>query len=235
MMTEADWLASVDPEPLVEFVLKSVTHRKLRLLGVAICCRIRHLLTDQSSLNAIDVVERFADGLANDTDLDTAISSAFTVFQNSKPAGVAWDLAAPYSAGASLANAVYHLVTPDAAAWVAGFAATGRAYQASAYGEPAWEVECWTETLHQAELARDIFGNPFRPAGVDPAWFTWDSGAIPKLAQAIYEERTFDRMPALADALMAAGCTNDDILAHCRSGGEHVRGCWVIDLLLGKE
>jgi hypothetical protein len=61
-----------------------------------------------------------------------------------------------------------------------------------------------------------------------------NNAAIPKLAQPIYDERAFDRLPLLADALVAAGCTNEEILAHCRSGGEHVRGCWVVDLILGK-
>jgi hypothetical protein len=54
-------------------------------------------------------------------------------------------------------------------------------------------------------------------------------------AQAIYDERTFDRMPVLADALETAGCTNEEILNHCGQPGVHVRGCWVLDLILGKE
>jgi hypothetical protein len=66
-------------------------------------------------------------------------------------------------------------------------------------------------------------------------WRTHNGGTAIKLAKAIYEERTFDRLPILADALEDAGCDNTDILAHCRSGGEHVRGCWVVDLLLGKK
>jgi hypothetical protein len=56
-----------------------------------------------------------------------------------------------------------------------------------------------------------------------------------KLSRAIYDDRAFDRLPVLADALEDAGCTDRTILAHCRSGGEHVRGCWVVDLLLGKQ
>jgi hypothetical protein len=68
-----------------------------------------------------------------------------------------------------------------------------------------------------------------------PSWLRWDDGTIPKLAQAIYDERAFDHLPVLADALEEAGCANADILAHCRGPGEHVRGCWVVDLLLGKE
>jgi hypothetical protein len=64
---------------------------------------------------------------------------------------------------------------------------------------------------------------------------TWLAPMVTKLALAIYEERAFDRMPILADALEDAGCTNQDILEHCRGGGDHVRGCWVVDLLLAKE
>ncbi len=86
----------------------------------------------------------------------------------------------------------------------------------------------------QAALVRDVFGNPFRPAAADPAWQTWHAGTIPRLAEGIYQERAFDRLPVLADALEEAGCADPAILAHCREPGEHVRGCWVVDLLLGK-
>jgi hypothetical protein len=79
---------------------------------------------------------------------------------------------------------------------------------------------------------RDIFGNPFRPASIDPAWQT---STVVSLAQAIYDDRAFDRMPALADALEDGGCDNQGILGHCRSGSQHVRGCWVVDLVLAKE
>jgi hypothetical protein len=82
---------------------------------------------------------------------------------------------------------------------------------------------------------RDIFGNPFAPATISSIWLTWNDGTVRSVAQAIYDDRAFDRLPILADALEDAGCDNADILTHCRSGGEHVRGCWVVDLLLGKE
>jgi hypothetical protein len=58
---------------------------------------------------------------------------------------------------------------------------------------------------------------------------------VTQLAESIYTDRAFDRLPILADALEEAGCDNADILAHCRQGGEHARGCWVLDLLLGKS
>ena len=73
------------------------------------------------------------------------------------------------------------------------------------------------------------------PVRVEPAWFAWNDHTVPRIAQAIYGERAFDRMPILADALEDAGCDNADILGHCRQPGPHVRGCWVVDLLLGKE
>src|SRR5262249_31770929 len=83
-------------------------------------------------------------------------------------------------------------------------------------------------------LLRCIFGNPFRPAAVPAAWLAWRDGTIPRLAQAGYHDRAFDHLPILADALEAAGCADTDILNHCRGPGPHVRGCWVVDLLLGK-
>ncbi len=89
-----------------------------------------------------------------------------------------------------------------------------------------------TELNYQAQLTRDIFGNPFRPVAFDPRWRTSDTVG---LAQAMYDDRAFDRLPILADALMDAGCEDEQIISHCRSEGPHVRGCWVVDLVLGKS
>jgi hypothetical protein len=83
----------------------------------------------------------------------------------------------------------------------------------------------------QAGFLRDIFGNPFRPVTLNPAWLT---STVLALAQQMYESRDFSPMPILADALQDAGCDNEDILNHCRQTGEHVRGCWVVDLILSK-
>jgi hypothetical protein len=85
-------------------------------------------------------------------------------------------------------------------------------------------------------LLYELIGFPFRPLPViDPSWQSWDENRIRKMAQTIYDECAFDDLPILADALEDAGCDNADILMHCRSGGEHVRGCWVVDLLLNKS
>jgi hypothetical protein len=83
-----------------------------------------------------------------------------------------------------------------------------------------------------ADLIRDVFGSISRPVRFDPRWRTSDAV---DLAQAIYEDRAFDRLPILADALMDAGCEDEQVIGHCRSEGPHVRGCWVVDQVLGKE
>jgi hypothetical protein len=96
---------------------------------------------------------------------------------------------------------------------------------------PHWQLRP-TRAKALAGLARCVFGNPFRGVAADYSWLT---STVTALARGIYEERAFDRLPILADALQDAGCDSADILGHCRGGGPHVRGCWVVDLLLGKE
>jgi hypothetical protein len=114
--------------------------------------------------------------------------------------------------------------------------------QASAVGAAMYFTDhCWRRKNEQernklSRMLREIFGPlPFRSLTLDPAWLTWHDGLLVSMAQRMYDSRDFTDMPILADALEESGCSNQDILAHCRSGGEHVRGCWVIDLLLGKS
>jgi hypothetical protein len=96
-----------------------------------------------------------------------------------------------------------------------------------------WLNDCFKgQRPLQCGLLRDVVGNPFRPVKMDSGWRTHNTIA---LGQAIYDERAFERMPILADALEDAGCDNADILEHCRQPGEHCRGCWVVDLVLGKK
>ena len=100
-------------------------------------------------------------------------------------------------------------------------------------GCPSVVISMRAEHPNQVGLFRDTFGPLlFRPVTFDPAWRT---ATVTSLAHAIYDDRAFDRMPILADALEDVGCTNAEVLGHCRGGGEHVRGCWVVDLVLGKE
>lgn len=94
------------------------------------------------------------------------------------------------------------------------------------------EADYRTEAGQQTILARDIFGNPFRPVTADPAWLT---STVVALAEGIYTDRAFDRLPILADALEEAGCGDPGVLSHCRGDGQHVRGCWIVDVVLKKN
>src|SRR5262249_38992633 len=125
-------------------------------------------------------------------------------------------------------NASSHSDNPRASA---NFASLAFGYHPNQEDRQQGQVK---EKTHQCELLREIIGNPFRPVTIDPAWLAWNNRTSPQLAHGIDEERAFERLPILADALEEAGCTDADILSHCRQQGEHVRGCWVLDLLLGK-
>jgi hypothetical protein len=97
------------------------------------------------------------------------------------------------------------------------------------------------EARAQTDVLRDIFGNPFRPVVLDPAWLTWNDGAAVSLAQTVYDDRDLPsghldaaRLAVLADMLEEAGATDAQLLGHLRSPGPHVRGCFAVDALLGK-
>ena len=218
-MTEAEWLAATDPMPMLKHLRGEASDRKLRLVAVACCRRIWHLLTDERSRIAVDLAERDADGLVRETDLRESAQAANEAYRYGNPLG-------PHD---NAAYASVHVGGRDR--WHS--ASSAAAYAAYAVRYPVGGEEAkLAEQAHQTSLLRDIFGNPFRPVAIDPSWLTTD---VRLLATGIYDDKAFDRMPILADALQDAGCTNDDILSHCRSEGPHVRGCWVVDLLLGKE
>ncbi|WP_239465688.1 hypothetical protein [Gemmata sp. SH-PL17] len=108
-----------------------------------------------------------------------------------------------------------------------------RAAQAAAWTDVGDFAARWqAERSNQTALLRDIFGNPFRPVAFS---LDWRTSTATTLASQMYESRDFSAMPILADALQDAGCDSADVLNHCRRPGAHVRGCWVVDLVLGKE
>jgi hypothetical protein len=125
----------------------------------------------------------------------------------------------------TLADAIFGIaeVAALAAEWSAADQTRG-----GACGSSRPEAAHGAESAAQCAILRCIFGNPFRPVSLDPSWRTPD---VRTLAGGIYEERVFNRLPYLADALEEAGCTDRTILDHCRDGGEHWRGCWVVDLV----
>jgi hypothetical protein len=117
---------------------------------------------------------------------------------------------------------------------VLGACGNGRVAAGAVPGRGGDRHRVAAEAASQCLLLRDIFGSPFRRVQIQRSWLAWNGGTVLQLAEGIYEERAFDRLPILADALEEAGCIDTAILDHCRGPGPHVRGCWVIDLILGK-
>jgi hypothetical protein len=206
-MREQEWLTCTDPAPMLEFLQGKASERKLRLFAVACCRRIWHLLTDERSRKAVEVAERYADGCVSEEELRAVSGEAASV-------GIG------FGVQFSAANAAHFAALP-------GQVRSNRCamFAARALAEAAAPAA-------QAGLLRCIFGIPFHPITVSPDWLT---ATVVSLAQAIYQEKAFARLPLLAGALEEAGCTNADILTHCRQPSEHVRGCLVVDLLLTKE
>jgi hypothetical protein len=90
-----------------------------------------------------------------------------------------------------------------------------------------------TAQARSCDLIRDLIGNPFRPPDPSASW--WRDATAALVARVIYEERCFEQLPLLADALEEAGCDDVEVLRHCRGPGPHSRGCWVVDAALGKQ
>jgi hypothetical protein len=192
------------------------------------------MMPDERSHLAVEVAELFADGLATGDELREA-------FEHAQEAALRWYYGAPgvpNSCGLASALPVDVTFPGDPATAIAeqAAAAAAEAEREDAAPHDAEQASEWVlaaETAEQANIFRDVFGNPFRPVAFDPAWRTTD---VLLLARGIYEERAFDRMPILADALQDAGCDSDDLLGHLRDAtATHVRGCWALDLVLGKE
>jgi hypothetical protein len=127
------------------------------------------------------------------------------------------------------------VATPAALA-AAAYAAQDQATSEESAPLRAYVTTEQAERAAQADLPRDIFGPlPFRDVQIDQAWVTWNDGTVRRIAQGIYDEKAFGRMVILADALLESGCDCEEMIEHCREQGTvHVRGCWCLDLLLGK-
>jgi hypothetical protein len=212
-MTEAEWLSCNDPRFLLVFLEGKVCDRKARLFACAIGRSLWPYLGDDRSRHIIEIAEKQADGAATLVELATTREAA---------------LDAVRGAASRIASQV-----GDQFPWQAARMVVVSVQQAQA----EYTAKEWSGPLlrRSRKVLHCVFGNPFRPVIVDPGWLDWNGRIIPKLADAIYDERRFDDLPILADALEDAGCDNADILDHCRQPGEHARGCWVIDLLLGKK
>jgi hypothetical protein len=223
MMTEQEWLTWDDPGRMLQFLEGKASDRKLRLFAVACCRRIWPIMPDEAARNAVEVAERLAEGMTTNVDRRAAALAAVAIEGGRGiPALCAVASRAFHAAERASTNAAYR------------FAASRRLHLQGGINhsnyQAAFTQEFNKERVPQAAVLRCIVGNPFRSIHRSLL-----SQTVAKLARMIYNERAFDRLPILADALEESGCTNPEILQHCRTQGEHVRGCWVVDLVLGKE
>jgi hypothetical protein len=240
-VTEAEWLACTDPQRMLECLRGKVSDRKLRLYACACCRQVWDLLLDERSRTAIEVAEQYADGLTTDETLAIIRNSARLARRTVKRTARLTRFSPPFDAARAAETVVSTSVEGAVSAVSSVASAVGhQAMPDTTNGDfdDAYEAIWHFKMFHVCPLLRDLFGNPFRSGAVSPSWLT---PPVLALAQAAYEERalpagTLDttRLAVLADALEDTGCDNPDLLGHLRSPGPHVRGCWAVDLVLGK-
>ena len=260
-MTEAEWLEYVHPNRMLEYLKRRRKDRKLRLLAAALCRRIGNLMTPERCgrllseaqrfgvfygefrpgspdclLRAIEDGEQCADELISVEALapaceltDRLASVGGYYFDCYDPSWGATDHdlistceAAMAVHGATKVHIDLEFVATYASRAIYRFGGGAESNQ----GDPS-------EELVQCHLIRDLF--PFTLRNLPKLKKRWRTDTTTAIARQMYDSRDFGPMPILADALQDAGCDNGDILAHCRSDGPHVRGCWAVDLVLGNE
>jgi hypothetical protein len=256
-VTETEWLVCTDPAPMLGFLRmqRTTSDRKLRLFAVA-CCRRRWDWLGEKSRHSVDVLEEYLDGRATASELHLAAGGAFEdwleEWGNHHASNAAYcavrfrdmtshDVA--FGAAAEIAEAVQCEATISK-----GISRHG--WPPPQLADPAVRQACikagdrakTVEQVAQCHLLREIFHGPRRAVYFRANWGAWNDGMLRRIAKGIYEERqmpqgTLDtaRLRVLANALVDAGCDEEELLAHCRSKGPHVKGCWAVDLILGRQ
>ena len=198
-MTEHEWRTTADPTPMLDHLREqNVSERKLRLLACACCRRIWDYLDDPRSRRAVEVSERFADARATLKELAHARGAALSAKGGA-------EMAAYWAANIKAAGPLWNILA------VAAAAPARKATQKTQLAE-TWEAVQAESVREQVELIREVIGNPFREPWVGERELSWEGGLAMRLAEGIYEESAFERMPYLGDALEEAGCLDEEIL-----------------------
>jgi hypothetical protein len=221
-VAEAEWLAATDPGPMLASQRGWASERKLRQFVLACCCRVARLLTDQRSVQVLLVADRFLDGTASWEELSTAGVAARRAYENAlqtqdNAAFAAVSLAADaYQAAQSAATNAAYAVAYEVAGSSGAPAVLHQKFVGALAEEKAW----------QAAALRHVLGNPFRPYPAPASW----PALVADLAQQLYDGA--DVRLVLHDAVLDAGHT--ELAGHFRAEEGHPKGCWVLDLVLGK-
>jgi hypothetical protein len=232
---EEVWLTATKPHRMLYLLRRlhrrlqrPVCERKSRFLALAFCRLAWPAISDERSRRAVEDCEQHL-GLISEEQLTAGVEAARLAREEAYAAYTSHTSATSSdSLGRSIAASVAYWAVFRG--WDQGLIAKTRdslAFCGHLAGPKGTQALLATMASHM----RDIFGNPFRPATFEREWRTETPVAV---ARQMYESRDFDAMPILADALQDAGCDNEDVLSHCRGDGPHVRGCWVVDLMLGK-
>jgi hypothetical protein len=208
-VTEEEWLAATDPIPMLGCLGGEPSDRKLRLFACTCYRLIPGFLEPGGYRDALELTEK---------DIESPVEQE-AIDQLRVQRGMWWYR----RSGLAEANAAMDTYWLDL---------RGLEWLELCSDETRETLERERASGPLAVRMREVFGNPYRPTVFDSSWRT---DTVLSLATQMYESRDFSTMPSMADALQDAGCENADILDHCRGAGPHVRGCWVVDLVLGKE
>jgi hypothetical protein len=256
IVTEAEWLQAIKPSSMLDYLGKSVARRigsqrfkdrLYRLFGCACCRRMLRIEHDEWVVQAIEIAERIADGqpLLNECKAHLEMRQRLMHTPTTDADGATrflleyqdyFDLptAAMVARCARFLLEFQEYFDLPTAAMVARCAAASGGANPRSDDLPRSDDQV-AEARVQAEILRDIIGNPFHSALVPRSRPVGNDDTVTRLAAAIYAEHAFDRVPLLADALEDAGCTDAELLGHLRGPGPHVRGCWAVDRILGRE
>jgi hypothetical protein len=217
MMPEEKWHTCNNPFGMLAVIGSLVSDRRIRLFALHACRGCPTLPAHDTIEEAVKIGERWLEGKASEGEMRIALES------------IEWGRGEMCESLNYLSEAVWSVFQPSPAdvttfeAVIDHLGAIHTLTDINGRVDESYPAQC--------QLLRELFA--FRPVALEPSWLT---STVVALAAGIYEEKAFERMPILADALQDAGCDNDDILTHCRDQRQvHLRGCWVLDLLLQKQ
>jgi hypothetical protein len=223
IMTENGWLTTHDPAKALTGVRSFASARKYRLVAAALVSGLQKQFSSPLCHATLELAFEMADEPVSPERI-APIRSALQEYVRAYPRSLP-----DSTCSADRAAWALHQPSAEEAAHAAAWEATKALARLHPDAESSWRIVRKAAQRTVLALVRDVFGNPFRAVALDS---TCRTSTVLALALQMYDTRDFTPMPILADALQDAGCEHVDILAHCRGGGPHSRGCWVVDLVL---